>query len=119
VNAPAATKLHVLAHVDVQVHWQERQATVSISGELDWATAPILSEYLSEVLDARPLRLTIDLADLEFMDCSGITPIVRARRALPADCPLILQSPSPRIRRFLAATEIDRVDGVCVAHPAR
>jgi anti-anti-sigma factor len=118
VNAPAATGLHILAHVDIEVHWQDRQATVTVKGELDWATAPVLSEYLSEVLDARPQRLAIDLADLEFMDCSGITPIIRARHALPADCPLILQSPNPRIRRFLAATEIDRVDGISVAKAA-
>jgi anti-anti-sigma factor len=118
VNAPPATRPQLLARIDIKVSWQDQRASLVIGGELDWATAPVLTECLTEVLAKRPEQVTLDLANLEFMDCAGVSPIVRARRDLPVRCPLILGSPLPRVRKLLAATGVDRLDGLGVTPAA-
>ena len=124
MNAPAATRPQLLARIDIKVSWEDQRASVAIGGELDWATAPVLAERLTEVLAKHPAQVTLNLAKLEFMDCAGVSPIVRARRDLPACCPMVLESPVPRVRKLLTVTGIDHLDGLSVsqatpADPAR
>jgi anti-anti-sigma factor len=115
VNAPAAARLQLLARIDIKVSWQGQHASLTIGGELDWATAPVLTERLTEVMAKQPGQVTLELAHLDFMDCAGVSPIVRARRDLPACCPLVLESPVPRVRKLLAATGIDQLAGLSVS----
>lgn len=115
MNAPAAARPHPLARIDIKVSWQGRRASLAIGGELDWATAPVLTERLTEVMAKQPEQVTLELARLDFMDCAGVSPIVRARRDLPASCPLVLESPVPRVRKLLAATGVEQLDGLRVS----
>ncbi len=118
MNAPPAIEPQLLARIDVKVSWHDQHASLIIGGELDWATAPVLTECLTEVLAKQPEQVTLDLAKLGFMDCAGVSPIVRARRDLPVRCPLILESPIPRVRKLLAATGVDQLDGLRVSQAA-
>lgn len=118
MNAPPAIRPELLARIDIKVSWHEQHASLVIGGELDWATAPVLTECLTEVLAKQPAQVTLDLANLEFMDCAGVSPIVRARRDLPMRCPLILESPVPRVRKLLAATGVDHIGGLRVSQAA-
>jgi anti-sigma B factor antagonist len=93
----------------VLVHWQGACASLMVSGELDLATAPLLTAYLTSVLAQQPRQLTMDLARLAFADCAGLAPIVRARRLLPPGRPLILRSPRPATRMLLRLTGLDQV----------
>jgi anti-sigma B factor antagonist len=115
VSAPAAARPHLLARIDIEVSWQDQHAGLVIGGELDWATAPVLSERLTEVVAKQPEQVTLELASLVFMDCAGVSPIVLARRDLPARCPLVLASPVPQVRKLLAATGVDHLDGLRVS----
>jgi anti-sigma B factor antagonist len=45
---------------------------VTASGEIDLYTAPRLRQVLSDALLTRPDGLTIDMADISFMDSTGI-----------------------------------------------
>ncbi len=103
-----APTLGPLGPLLVDVHWQGACAMVAVQGELDLATAPLLISCLTGVVSQRPRQLTLDLARLVFIDCAGLTPIVRARRLLPADRPLILRSPPAAARRLLLLTGLDR-----------
>jgi anti-anti-sigma factor len=118
VNVPAAPGPQLLARIDVTIGWEGRRAILTVAGELDWATASVLTERLDEVVAGKPEQVTLDLANLTFMDCSGVSPIVRARRVLPASCPIVLRSPIPSVRRFLAAGGIDRIDGLPIVRAA-
>lgn len=114
MNAPTATGPDQLARLDAQVCWQDKEATVTIAGELDCGTTPVLSACLNEVVAGHPERVTLDLAGVAFMDCGGFRPITRARRALPESCPLVLRSPTPRVRKFLALADVEQLGGLKV-----
>ena len=62
------------------VAWLRNSATVSLSGEVDIATAPELHDCLLEVVTQRPDNLVVDLARLRFLDCSGAAVLGRAGR---------------------------------------
>ena len=64
---------------------ENRQLTITLSGELDHHAARELMEsidrLLEQVLPARPL---LDLGELSFMDSSGIAVVLRAKRRMEA-----------------------------------
>lgn len=60
-------------------------AACELRGELDLMTAPRLREELRPLLaDTGIERLTIDLADLRFVDSSGLQALIDFRRELDA-----------------------------------
>ncbi|MDQ4071177.1 MAG: STAS domain-containing protein [Actinomycetota bacterium] len=89
------------------------EATVALTGELDMSTAPELSRSLSEVLDHHPQQVTLELADLAFIDSTGLTLIVRTSNRLQENrAALRLAHATPPVRRVL---EIVGLDGLLVA----
>ncbi len=84
------------------VCWADGSPVVTLAGELDLATAPVLASELAPVLARHPQRLILDLTGLCFIDCSGLSEFIRASRALPAGRRLTLRSPSPATRKLLA-----------------
>ena len=58
--------------------------TVALRGELDIAAAPKLRETVLDLVNAPRCELTLDLADLEFLDSTGIGVIVGAWRRVEA-----------------------------------
>jgi anti-sigma B factor antagonist len=53
---------------------------IEVSGELDLASAPALLDRLEAALDlAQGTTVTLDLADLDFVDSSGLHALDRAR----------------------------------------
>ncbi len=90
------------------VAWLRNSATVSLSGEVDIATAPELHDCLLEVVTQRPDNLVVDLARLRFLDCSGAAVLGRAREALlSAGATMVLRSPNRLVRLVLRLTELE------------
>jgi anti-sigma B factor antagonist len=54
---------------------------LTVRGELDLTTAPILATDIELQLDAGPTALVIDLTPTTFMDSSGARQLVRGARA--------------------------------------
>ncbi len=98
-----------LAPLSIHVYWHDATATMTIAGELDCATAPVLSERLATTLAQQPQRLVLDLAHLTFIDCAGLAPILRARRALSPSAALVLRSVTPATRHFLAVAKVSQL----------
>jgi anti-anti-sigma factor len=64
---------------------EEGAAVCALRGELDLMTAPRLREELRPLLaDAGIPSLTFDLADLRFVDSSGLQALIDFRRELDA-----------------------------------
>ena len=54
---------------------------VSVSGEVDMGTAKRLTEALEGASDRTPL-VVVDLADVSFIDSSGLNALLQSQRAL-------------------------------------
>jgi anti-anti-sigma factor len=63
---------------------------VTVSGELDVATAPVLRERLTAAIDAGTQRLVIDLSAISFLDSIALAAIVHAKQRLPENGRLAL-----------------------------
>ncbi len=58
---------------------------ITVSGELDIATAPALRDRLDAAIEAGTHRLVIDLSALTFLDSVALATIVHAKQRLPED----------------------------------
>lgn len=61
---------------------QPPEAYVTVRGELDLATAPLVSRRLRAEIDAGCRRMLIDLSDVTFVDASALGMLTVTRRAL-------------------------------------
>jgi anti-anti-sigma factor len=82
---------------------------VSVTGELDIATAEQAYSYISEVIDGRPAPVTVDLSGLTFCDASGLGALARvARHARQAGRQVMLESVRPSVMKIMRITGLDR-----------
>jgi anti-sigma B factor antagonist len=82
---------------------------VSVTGELDIATAEQAYAYISEVIDGRPAPVSVDLSGLTFCDASGLGVLARiARHAQQAGRQLRLTSVRPSVLKIMRITGLDR-----------
>jgi anti-anti-sigma factor len=93
--------------VEIEVEVSPGTTTVFISGELDLATMPFVSEQLALVHQTRPERLVLDLTRTSFLDCGSARMIVATGRSLPAGRRPVIRRPSPGVRRILELTGLD------------
>ena len=85
---------------------------VSVTGELDIATAEQAYTYLSDVIDALDTGsapVSVDLSGLTFCDASGLGVLARiARHARQAGRQLRLTAARPSLLRIMRITGLDR-----------
>lgn len=78
-----------------------------IRGELDLASGPQLEAALDAVSPEDTRVVVIDLRELEFMDSTGLSIIVRAHQRLARDdCELGLVRGSAQVQRLLELTGV-------------
>jgi anti-sigma B factor antagonist len=66
----------------VQVRRKGGAALIAVSGELDLASGPALESELDKVTAPETTLVVVDLRELEFMDSTGLSIIVRAHQRL-------------------------------------
>jgi anti-anti-sigma factor len=75
---------------------------LTVSGELDIASAPELEAALSQLVAGPHDVLVLDLTGLSFVDCAGMRPIRAARRTLEArGGRVVVRHPTPIVERAL------------------
>jgi anti-sigma B factor antagonist len=94
--------------LSVSVESADGSVVVHVAGEIDMASAPELRDALAEAVRRPPLRLTVDLAQVSFMDSSGLNALSWVRRAAP-DTEVVLAWPSRQCRQILEISGLDRV----------
>ena len=83
-------------------HYPGGVVVVSVSGELDIATAPKLDDYLIRLTSTGHHRLVLNAVRLTFCDASGVRVLVRARARVDGlHGWLRLAAVSPRLHRIL------------------
>ena len=86
----------------VTVEHGDDKTIVVVAGELEHATARPLRNVLAEVARDRPPTLVVDLADVTFMDSTGISLLLQAKDRCAADhCGFALRRPSQRVLRVI------------------
>jgi anti-sigma B factor antagonist len=87
--------------------------TVSVMGELDQGTAPELRRLLAEAVGEAPAWVLVDLSDCNFIDSTGLSLLVEAKRRLTdEDRRFGVCCPDADVRRLLELTGIDRAVGL-------
>jgi anti-anti-sigma factor len=88
----------------VAVGWDGVVAAVTVTGEVDAATAPALASRLLEVAAGHPERLVLDLDGLFFTDVASARALDSAYKALDKQFPVILRAPRPAAARRSSAS---------------
>jgi anti-anti-sigma factor len=91
--------LHVLRHD------RRNQALITLSGEIDLDTAPLVRATLERCLRDGIRAIDVDLTDVTFCDCSGLNAFLYASlRTAGAGGYLRLHYPSPAVEQLFAVT---------------
>jgi anti-sigma B factor antagonist len=97
----------VQSHFRVEVRHADDTAVISVSGELDLASSPALEEELERVAQSDVQVVVVDLRNLEFMDSTGLSVLVRAhQRAEENGRRLGLVNGSQQVQRLLTLTGV-------------
>ncbi|WP_283138742.1 STAS domain-containing protein [Rhizohabitans arisaemae] len=82
---------------------------LTVAGELDLFTAPILRQEAKEAIKQNGAHLVFDLEGLEFMDSSGLSALIETwRQAVAAGGGLCLAAPRHAVAKLLQTTGLDR-----------
>ena len=91
------------------------ECVVVAQGEIDIATAPELRDLLRAELAASPEKLIIDMAEVSFIDSSGLSELIVAFKAgQAAGTDVVLRNPGQRVRFVL---EVSGLNGVLAVVP--
>jgi anti-sigma B factor antagonist len=91
----------------VNVHRDGPAAVVAVSGELDLASGPELESQLDELAAPGTTLVIVDLRQLDFMDSTGLSIIVRAHQRLVGQgCEMGLVRGSQQVQRLLDLTGV-------------
>jgi anti-sigma B factor antagonist len=77
---------------------------ISLSGDLDAHTAPQLDEAINELVRNGEQRIVLRMADVGFVDSSGLRSMIRARNEGDQERDVVIQSPSQATLRLLEIT---------------
>jgi anti-anti-sigma factor len=95
----------VQSHFRVEARSQGQAQILAVSGELDLAAAASLEEELDRVLEAGSPVIVVDLKELDFIDSTGLSVLVRAhQRAQESGLELGLVNPGAQVERLLSLT---------------
>jgi anti-anti-sigma factor len=91
----------------VEIHDADQATVVDVSGELDLASSPALEQELeSSAVTDSPLVI-IDLRQLEFMDSTGLSVLVRAhQRAVDNGQRFAVVKGPQQVQRLLTLTGV-------------
>ena len=86
-----------------------RRYLVRVSGELDLTTAVQVRETVMDLLERQAERVSLDCADLTFIDSAGIGVLAGAeKRARLQACEFVVCRPTSAVMRVLEQTGVAR-----------
>ncbi|WP_405586661.1 STAS domain-containing protein [Streptomyces sp. NBC_01092] len=103
-NAAAAPAQHL------RIYEEAGRTVIELLGEIDLAAALRITAELDAATGRPSAELVIDLRPVEFLDCSGLRLLCRARRRVEErGGHLTLVCPHPLIRKMLRIVGLSRV----------
>jgi anti-sigma B factor antagonist len=99
-----------VTHREAEDGW----CVVSVEGEVDLASAPVLKSALVELLVGRGYtRFALELSRLGYMDSTGLGVLSAFRQRLGADGRLTLIGMPPNLLSVLRVSGLDRAFEIC------
>jgi anti-sigma B factor antagonist len=97
----------VQSHFRLEVRDAGRALVIALSGELDLASSPALQEELERAAAAETPMLIIDLRELDFMDSTGLSVLVRAHQRIEEGGRQLAMVRGPQqVQRLLSLTGV-------------
>jgi len=94
--------------LDVRIDEHDAWTVVTLTGQLDVATAPGFRQSLQEAQYVGAQRVVVDLSGVEFLDSFGLGVLVGGlRRARLHGGRLVLAAANERVRQILEITGLD------------
>jgi anti-sigma B factor antagonist len=98
-----------------------RRTVLSVYGEVDLGSAPLIADAVDEAMDSGALELWLDLSPVEFMDSTGVHLLVETKARLrPLNRRLAVICPAGSVRRLLelagVAHQLPLYDDRAAAH---
>lgn len=94
----------------VEVHSIGDWTVVSMTGEIDLATAPQLRQEVVRITSGGISRLALDLTGVDFIDSIGLGVIVGALKRMRAHGgELVVVCDEPRVLALLRLTDLDQI----------
>jgi anti-sigma B factor antagonist len=91
----------VFATVCAATETSDHQVVIAVRGEIDAATVETLVRALNAIDSADCTTVVVDLAEVSFIDSSGLNALLIGRRALARhDIGLVVRNPQPQARRL-------------------
>ncbi len=95
------------SHFRVEVQADDRAHVITVEGELDLASSPALQEQVEQSLTGNGELLIVDLRELEFMDSTGLSILVKAHhRARETGKHFAIVRGSEQVQRLLSLTGV-------------
>ena len=95
------------SHFRLEVQSQGKATVIAVRGELDLASSPALQEELDRVSASDAEMLIIDLRELDYMDSTGLSVLVRAhQRAEEQGRQLAVVKGPQQVQRLLSLTGV-------------
>jgi anti-anti-sigma factor len=92
-------------HLRIAVAHDDDRVVLSLDGELDMASAPLLQQAIEDVELTGKRMVVLDLQQLEFIDSTGLRIILSARkRCGERNQELAVTRGSPQVERLLSVT---------------
>ncbi|HEX2577961.1 MAG TPA: STAS domain-containing protein [Aquihabitans sp.] len=90
-------------NLDLRVERTDDGVTIHVAGSIDISTAPQLAEVVDAEIGAGAPKIVLDGTDLEFMDSTGISVLVKAWQAMQgrATMPVVVRNLRPSVIHIL------------------
>jgi anti-anti-sigma factor len=89
------------AALSVTMDTSDHQVVITVQGEIDAATAETLERALNAIDSIDCTTVVVDLAEVSFIDSSGLKTLLIGRRDLSRhDIRLAVRNPQPQARRL-------------------
>lgn len=96
--------------LQVEISGSAEAPLVTVEGELDVATSPLLRRRLDAVVEAGGRDVRVDLTAVGFMDSSGLGALMAVHHRLrECDGRISITGAAPPVRKILEITALDEV----------
>ncbi len=93
----------------------EEQGALKLTGEVDYTVSEEVRAFLLEKIATGQGTLTLDLAEVSYLDSSGLAILLEVRRTLlDLERTLCIKSISPQVKKLMVLTKVDHVFDLCV-----